>query len=65
MSLAPSERVNFPQVVPDSTGIPADVGDNVLVAPFNDPAYIQSLLAEFGNEWYAGSVETPFGGYSK
>jgi glutamate-1-semialdehyde 2,1-aminomutase len=57
MSLAPSKRVNFPQAVPDSAGIPADVGDNVLVAPFNDPVYIQSLLSEFGNDVAAIIVE--------
>ena len=47
---APSKRINFPQAVPHSVGIPADVVENVLVAPFNDPVYIQSLLAEFGND---------------
>jgi glutamate-1-semialdehyde 2,1-aminomutase len=57
MSLAPSKRVNFPQAVPDSAGIPADVGENVLVAPFNDPVYIQSLLSEFGNDVAAIIVE--------
>ena len=56
MSLAPSKRVNF-QAVPDSAGIPADVGENVLVAPFNDPVYIQSLLSEFGNDVAAIIVE--------
>jgi glutamate-1-semialdehyde 2,1-aminomutase len=57
MSLAPSKRVNFPQAVPDSAGIPADVGENVLVAPFNDPVYIQSLMSEFGNDVAAIIVE--------
>ena len=57
MSLAPSKRVNFPQAVPDSAGIPSDVGDNVLIAPFNDPAYIQSLLTEFGSDVAAIIVE--------
>ena len=57
MSLAQSKRVNFPQAVPDSAGIPADVGENVLVAPFNDPVYIQSLLSEFGNDVAAIIVE--------
>ncbi len=57
MSLAPSKRVNFPQAVPDSAGIPSDVGDNVLIAPFNDPANIQSLLTEFGSDVAAIIVE--------
>ena len=46
MSLAPSVQVNFPQAVPDSAGIPQDVADNMLIAPFNDLAAVENLLAE-------------------
>ena len=46
MSLAPSVQVNFPKAVPDSAGIPEDVADNMLIAPFNDLAAAASLLAE-------------------
>ncbi|MEM6373627.1 MAG: aminotransferase class III-fold pyridoxal phosphate-dependent enzyme [Pseudomonadota bacterium] len=46
MSLAPSQRVNFPQAVPDSAGIPQSVADGVLVAPFNDLGAVEALLAE-------------------
>ena len=58
MSLAPSVRVNFPQAVPDSAGIPASVAAEMLIAPFNDPEYIRSLLAEHGRE-VAGIIVEP------
>ena len=46
MSLAPTREVNFPQAVPDSAGIPALVGDQMLIAPFNDLDAVTSLLSE-------------------
>ncbi|MEL7211818.1 MAG: aminotransferase class III-fold pyridoxal phosphate-dependent enzyme [Pseudomonadota bacterium] len=46
MSLAPEQRVNFPQAVPDSAGIPQSVADQMLIAPFNDLAAVEALLAE-------------------
>jgi glutamate-1-semialdehyde 2,1-aminomutase len=57
MSLAPSKRVNFPQAVPDSAGIPQSVAAEMLIAPFNDPEFIRSLLAEHGQEVAALIVE--------
>ena len=50
MSLAPTRQVNFPQAVPDSAGIPESVREQMLVAPFNDPEYLESILAEHGRE---------------
>ncbi|NSY41376.1 aspartate aminotransferase family protein [Leisingera sp. ANG59] len=50
MSLAPTRRVNFPQAIPDSAGIPPSVAAEVLVAPFNDFEYIKQLMAEHGHE---------------
>ncbi len=58
MSLAPTRLVNFPQPVPDSAGIPTGVAADVLIAPFNDPDYIRSLLAEMG-EKIAGIIVEP------
>ncbi|MEM9031248.1 MAG: aminotransferase class III-fold pyridoxal phosphate-dependent enzyme [Pseudomonadota bacterium] len=58
MSLAPTHRVNFPQAVPDSAGIPASVAADMLIAPFNDPDYIRSLLAEHGDA-VAGIIVEP------
>lgn len=46
MSLAPQKRVNFPQAVPDSAGIPQGVADQMLIAPFNDLAAVETLLTE-------------------
>ncbi|MEM6481083.1 MAG: aminotransferase class III-fold pyridoxal phosphate-dependent enzyme [Pseudomonadota bacterium] len=58
MSLAPETRVNFPQAVPDSAGIPEAVRADMLIAPFNDPDYIRSLLAEHGCD-VAGIIVEP------
>ncbi len=44
MSLAPERRVNFPQAVPDSAGIPQAVADQMVIAPFNDLEAVASLL---------------------
>lgn len=46
MSLAPAARVNFPQAVPDSAGIPQGVADQMLIAPFNDLTAVEALLSE-------------------
>ncbi|GAB5446251.1 aspartate aminotransferase family protein [Gymnodinialimonas sp.] len=46
MSLAPERHVNFPQAVPDSAGIPQGVADQMLIAPYNDLAAVEALLAE-------------------
>lgn len=46
MSLAPEARVNFPQAVPDSAGIPQGVADQMLIAPYNDLNAVEALLAE-------------------
>ncbi|WP_170608637.1 aspartate aminotransferase family protein [Ruegeria arenilitoris] len=46
MSLAPAERANFPQAVPDSAGIPQGVADQMLIAPFNDLEAVANLLSE-------------------
>jgi len=50
MSLAPSARVNFPQAVADSAGIPESVRDEMLIAPFNDLAFVDNLMAEHGSD---------------
>ncbi len=49
MSLAPAKRVNFPQAVPDSAGIPQGVADQMLIAPYNDLEAVAALLAEHGD----------------
>ncbi len=57
MSLAPSVRVNFPQAVPDSAGIPDSVAAEMLIAPFNDLEFLSGLLDEHGTEVAAVIVE--------
>ena len=47
MSLAPTKLANFPQAVPDSAGIPESIRQDTLIAPFNDPAFLASLLTEY------------------
>lgn len=59
MSLAPKGLVNFPQAVPDSPGIPKSVRDDVLVAPFNDLAAVEQLVAAHSDE-LAGVIVEPF-----
>ena len=58
MSLAPEKLVNFPQAVPDSAGIPEAVRAEMLIAPFNDPDFLRSLLAEYGDQ-IAGLIVEP------
>ncbi|MEM9552075.1 MAG: aminotransferase class III-fold pyridoxal phosphate-dependent enzyme [Pseudomonadota bacterium] len=58
MSLAPSRMVNFPQAVPDSAGIPEAVRADMVIAPFNDPDYLRSVLAEHGDT-IAGMIVEP------
>ncbi|MCV2866580.1 aspartate aminotransferase family protein [Albidovulum sediminicola] len=58
MSLAPTRLVNFPQAVPDSAGIPEAVRAEMLIAPFNDPDYLEDLLREHGDQ-IAGIIVEP------
>jgi len=46
MSLAPERLANFPQAVPDSAGIPKEVADQMIIAPFNDLEAVENLLRE-------------------
>ena len=57
MSLSPTRLVNFPQAVPDSAGIPESVRAGMLIAPYNDIAFMHSLLAEHGQDIAAIIVE--------
>ena len=59
MSMAPARPGNFPQSVPDTPGIPANVRDNVLIAPFNAADTAASLIRAHKDELAAVIVE-PF-----
>ncbi len=58
MSLAPSRSANFPLAIADSAGIPEAVRNEMLIAPFNDLDYLESLLAEWGDS-IAGLIVEP------
>src|SRR5271156_2129308 len=58
-SLAPKRPGNFPQAVPDSPGIPRSVRDEMIIAPFNDPAMAPSLIPEPHDE-LGGVIVEPF-----
>ena len=57
MSLAPKHPGNFPQAIPDGAGVPARVRDEVLVAPFNDLAAFEALLAAHHDDLAAVIIE--------
>src|SRR6202041_3355135 len=59
MSLAPKRSANFPGAVPDSAGIPRSLRDEMLIAPFNDVAVVESLVREHRDE-LAGVIVEPF-----
>src|SRR5665213_2515502 len=59
MSLAPKRSANFPAAVPDSAGIPKSLRDEMLVAPFNNVATLESLVREHRDE-LAGIIVEPF-----
>ena len=57
MSLAPNKLVNFPIAVSDSGGIPDSVGEEILVAPYNDIHFTRSIVGEFADQIAAIIVE--------
>ena len=57
LSTSPKQPSNFPTPVPDTAGIPEVVRDLMLVAPYNDPETLASILAEHGHEIAAVIVE--------
>jgi glutamate-1-semialdehyde 2,1-aminomutase len=59
MSAYPSAPADYPHPEPTSGGIPAAVGDGVLVAPYNDLGFCEELVAEYGSTIAAIIVE-PF-----
>ena len=58
MSTTPQVLVNLPNAVPDSAGILDRVRDTTVVAPYNDPEPLTSLLDEYGDQ-IAGIIIEP------
>jgi glutamate-1-semialdehyde 2,1-aminomutase len=56
-SLAPRRSSNFPRPIADSAGIPKSVGEEMLIAPFNDLETVASLVREHKSELAAIIVE--------
>jgi len=50
MSMAPAQPGNFPQATPDTAGIPENVRDDMLIAPFNDAEMATGLIREHADE---------------
>lgn len=59
MSMMPKNPGNFPRATADSAGIPKSVEDEMLIAAFNDPAMVESLIREHKDE-LAGVIVEPF-----
>jgi glutamate-1-semialdehyde 2,1-aminomutase len=59
MSSAPRSPKAFPAPVPDSSGIPHVLEDQVLVAPYNDLATVEGIVATHADELAAVIIE-PF-----
>jgi len=53
----PSAPSDYPRAKPDSTGIPPEVGEQVLVAPFNDMERTVPLIEQYAHELAAVLVE--------
>jgi glutamate-1-semialdehyde 2,1-aminomutase len=57
MSVSPRSPKAFPAALPDSAGIPHAVGEDVLIAPYNDLATTEALIATHHNDLAAVIVE--------
>ena len=59
MSSSPRSPKAFPAPVPDSSGIPHAIEDEVLIAPYNDLATVEGIVATHADELAAVIIE-PF-----
>jgi glutamate-1-semialdehyde 2,1-aminomutase len=57
MSVSPRSPKAFPAAVPDSAGIPHAIEGEVLIAPYNDLATTEALIAQYQHELAAVIVE--------
>ncbi|CAA9304823.1 MAG: Glutamate-1-semialdehyde aminotransferase [uncultured Chloroflexi bacterium] len=53
----PARPSDYPRAQPDSTGIPPSIGEDVLVAPFNETELVVSLIERHAHELAAVLVE--------
>jgi glutamate-1-semialdehyde 2,1-aminomutase len=57
MSVSPRSPKAFPAAMPDSAGIPHAITDEVLIAPYNDLATTEALIAQHHDQLAAVIVE--------
>jgi glutamate-1-semialdehyde 2,1-aminomutase len=57
MSVSPRSPKAFPAAMPDSSGIPHAISEEVLIAPYNDLATTEALIAAHHNELAAVILE--------
>ncbi len=57
MSVAPRSPKAFPAAMPDSAGIPSVIDGEVLIAPYNDLATTEALIAQYHHDLAAVIVE--------
>jgi glutamate-1-semialdehyde 2,1-aminomutase len=57
MSVSPRSPKAFPAAMPDSAGIPHAISEDVLIAPYNDLATTEALIATHHNDLAAVIVE--------
>jgi glutamate-1-semialdehyde 2,1-aminomutase len=57
MSTTPKNPVNFPNGLPDTSGIPKAVGELALISPYNDPSALEDLLKNYNDEIAAVIIE--------
>lgn len=50
MSMAPTDPGEFPSAIPDSIGIPAAIGNEVFIAPFNDIETTTNIIEQHHDE---------------
>jgi glutamate-1-semialdehyde 2,1-aminomutase len=58
VSLAPTRQSDFPLALADSAGLPEAVRAQMLIAPYNDVDYLETLLAKHGGQ-VAGIIVEP------
>ena len=59
MSMGPANPAEFPNPVPDSTGIPRSIQDEMLIAPFNDLETTIAIIERHHDE-LGGVIVEPF-----
>ena len=57
ISTTPKNPVNFPNGLPDTSGIPKAVRELALICPYNDPSALEDLFKNYSGEIAAVIIE--------